>query len=533
MQRLSIIVGRLFYLLIAIFLVFGPYARAALPCSEGKGLTSNYILSLVGAGDTLWMLTAQDNSLALNMIAGKRALSDPSNESNWWSYTLGCKKDEGVVDVALGGGYAVVCFDSAAWHKPNAILSYNHRSATVEEFSFLWDEALKHNDTPFDLLARDAVWSSDRFFFACGDGGLVGWDPARNIKTVYTPGTDGGELLANYDAQGRAKPDTALAVIRVDGSSSDSVVVVTTPHNVWRFRTTNETWDSIVTLASSSSAQPLLRFENAFVNYLDASRPLYSIVRVAADEGRSDTRALWKYNRKVKVWEPLFATAPSSLTFGYQGFLYALFDDTSGAIANTIRIYRDTMGDSGVVAEPNRLFATSTIHNRMIYGHDIDIPKVISDVSFVPRPDSAALLWIATSEGLFLDSGVTSFSDSATFILIKRAPVVAATLKETYARPGILNGYAPNCKFIYNLSHDASVTIRVYDYNMDLVKTVIEKRFRRAGNNGGPRGRSTVESEDTWDGKNSCGRKVAPGVYYYKITTDNGERSFGKLVVAK
>ena len=48
-----------------------------------------------------------------------------------------------------------------------------------------------------------------------------------------------------------------------------------------------------------------------------------------------------------------------------------------------------------------------------------------------------------------------------------------------------------------------------------------------------PLGRSTVESEDNWDGTNARGRPVAPGVYYYKITTSTGERSFGKIVVAR
>jgi hypothetical protein len=68
---------------------------------------------------------------------------------------------------------------------------------------------------------------------------------------------------------------------------------------------------------------------------------------------------------------------------------------------------------------------------------------------------------------------------------------------------------------------------------MDLVKTIIRKKFRRAGDNGGQHGRSTVESEDWWDGRNSAGKMVAPGVYYYRISTDIGERAFGKIVVAK
>ena len=91
-----------------------------------------------------------------------------------------------------------------------------------------------------------------------------------------------------------------------------------------------------------------------------------------------------------------------------------------------------------------------------------------------------------------------------------------------------------DCTFIYNIKADeADVTIRVYDYNMDHVKTVINKQRRYSGTNGGPLGRSTVESEDRWNGKNAQGRDCAPGIYYYKITTSSGERAFGKIVIAR
>jgi flagellar hook assembly protein FlgD len=82
------------------------------------------------------------------------------------------------------------------------------------------------------------------------------------------------------------------------------------------------------------------------------------------------------------------------------------------------------------------------------------------------------------------------------------------------------------------LAKASNVTIRIYDWNMDLVKTVISNKDRPAGNDQA-NGRSTNPTEDTWDGTTDSGRRVAVGVYYYKITAQSGERSFGKIIVAK
>jgi flagellar hook assembly protein FlgD len=67
---------------------------------------------------------------------------------------------------------------------------------------------------------------------------------------------------------------------------------------------------------------------------------------------------------------------------------------------------------------------------------------------------------------------------------------------------------------------------------MDLVKTIIKDRDRPAGNDRA-NGRSADAAEDSWDGTNTYGKRVAVGVYYYKITAQSGEHSFGKIIVAK
>jgi hypothetical protein len=71
---------------------------------------------------------------------------------------------------------------------------------------------------------------------------------------------------------------------------------------------------------------------------------------------------------------------------------------------------------------------------------------------------------------------------------------------------------------------DTKASIRIYDFNLELVKTVATDRDRR-GN---------VESDDiVWDGTNDRGVTVANGVYFYRIELDYGDDLWGKVVVIK
>jgi flagellar hook assembly protein FlgD len=95
-----------------------------------------------------------------------------------------------------------------------------------------------------------------------------------------------------------------------------------------------------------------------------------------------------------------------------------------------------------------------------------------------------------------------------------------------------VNSATTKTVFAYNLSKASRVTIRVYDWNMDLVKTVIRNEQRPAGSESA-NGRSTDATTDSWDGTNAAGKRVAVGVYYYRITAQSVEHAFGKVIVAK
>lgn len=520
--------------LFLLFLVSGT-VRAE-ECSIGRGLASNDIVWLTGSGDTLWMITQKDRALAFNMIAGKSALSDATDERNWWSYTLGCKEGE-LFDLSFGSGLAVASFDTA----PNMLWTYDHSDERIREVTFQWPARpadIPPDSIPYKFVVNDAAVTIHGYFLACMDGGLVRWNREENEATVCFPGSDEEYLPSDLEYGSLPEFDTTGRVTGVEVVEDDSLLIVTTPERLWFFSVPGASWDGDLGTGIADDAFTLNSFEYVFVNTFDRSRPLYAILSTEHEDAEEDSLVFCKYNRSINKWEVIFDRSPKSLSFGPKGFMYALFNEErpGGTLRNIIQVYRDTLGDSAVLRNPGPVIPGDRIHKRMIRSYDIDVPDAINDILYIPKTDSSGYLWIATSEGLFLspDEVPGSENDDLPFELIKLAPSVSAGLKKTYARPGILTPYVSTCKFIYNIAaREARVTIKVYDYNMDLVKTVVENRPRLSGDHGGPLGRSTVESEDSWDGTNSLGRPVAPGPYYYKITTDSGERAFGKIVVAR
>jgi hypothetical protein len=68
------------------------------------------------------------------------------------------------------------------------------------------------------------------------------------------------------------------------------------------------------------------------------------------------------------------------------------------------------------------------------------------------------------------------------------------------------------------------VTIKVYDFNLDLVSVVVDGVARDGG----------VEVDnDVWDGRNDKGEVVANGIYFYNIKLGTGEDWWGKVAVVK
>lgn len=520
---------RLSLILAGMFLPFFSFIKAQ-PCKQEKGITSNYIAELSGYGDTLCMLTVDPNRFAQNSIMGNNFLDSQTvtTESNWLAYYPG--NDEYILSMASGGGWLVSCVDSANWIDSSYFISVKMTDPCSKPVKkrLNWPQNISSEENLFNVSTLNSVYLNGSFYFACMDGGVAEWDPENDSITIFFPGSSG---VAIENIVLTDTPDTLKRVTGVSAAEGNNLVV-TTPSKIWFFNTTDSSWDSGIQSNLSDNRLSFKKFESVFVRS-DSSAALYATIQLR-DEKKEFCK-FFKYNYKNQLWRELLAedNVPEAVSFGTDEYIYMITDD------NTVRVYRDTTGDS-LTSKKLKVIKdySSGFHSRMIKKYDIDIPDVFEDILFVKKGDGSGYLWVATSQGLFFSQNEVPGVSTGAFNLIKRAPKVKSGLKKTYARPGILTAGGFDEKenravFIYNLSKNARVTIKVYDFNMDLVKTVITNKERKAGKSGGPFGRSTVEREDFWDGKNSAGRKVAPGVYYYKITTDTGERAFGKIVVAK
>jgi photosystem II stability/assembly factor-like uncharacterized protein len=92
----------------------------------------------------------------------------------------------------------------------------------------------------------------------------------------------------------------------------------------------------------------------------------------------------------------------------------------------------------------------------------------------------------------------------------------------TYAYP---NPFSPNferVRFHYGTQgRTATVTIEVFDFGMNLVRTLL-RSATRSGN---------FEHDEIWDGRDNQGRQVVNGVYFYRVGLDNDSSLWGKVIV--
>jgi len=73
----------------------------------------------------------------------------------------------------------------------------------------------------------------------------------------------------------------------------------------------------------------------------------------------------------------------------------------------------------------------------------------------------------------------------------------------------------------YHIENTTDVTVKIYDFAMNLVKVVTENKPRAGG----------ADYYETWDGYNERGDMVATGIYYFKVAESSGNERWGRLAI--
>lgn len=129
-------------------------------------------------------------------------------------------------------------------------------------------------------------------------------------------------------------------------------------------------------------------------------------------------------------------------------------------------------------------------------------------------------VWVGGPEGIAytIDSSAEPFG-MRWKIFRTYEPVM--TTRTTYAYPTPFSPDDEPVRIHYPTGNATGVTIRIFDFAMQPVRTLIRNAQRSTGR----------EYDEVWDGKDDEGRRVANGVYFYRIELEGSEPLWGKIFV--
>jgi photosystem II stability/assembly factor-like uncharacterized protein len=131
-------------------------------------------------------------------------------------------------------------------------------------------------------------------------------------------------------------------------------------------------------------------------------------------------------------------------------------------------------------------------------------------------------VWAGNVDGL-----VRSGDKGDSWDVFRTAVPIGTEGSETaYAYPSPFSPILEGGKVVrihYRPQQDGAVTIKLYDFAMNLVITLVDGQQHLGGE----------EYDQPWDGRNEKGDLVANGVYFFRVEAAGGQTEWGKLVVLK
>lgn len=137
-------------------------------------------------------------------------------------------------------------------------------------------------------------------------------------------------------------------------------------------------------------------------------------------------------------------------------------------------------------------------------------------------------IWLGSSEGLAELTGSTS-GWIGTWKTFTASQPLSSSSSNTYAYPNPFNPNTDILKIKYSTNgNSVPVTIRIFDFSMHIVRTVIQSALRGNPTHVVDNSSGTI---DYWDGKNDRGSVVPNGVYFYRVDAGSLKPVYGKVLV--
>lgn len=154
-----------------------------------------------------------------------------------------------------------------------------------------------------------------------------------------------------------------------------------------------------------------------------------------------------------------------------------------------------------------------------IYDHDTH--QRITSTKFYSVDVLESSVWFGGSDGAAITTDNIGAPFGSAWKILHSSHSLESS-KTTYAYP---NPFSPDDEVVrvhYGMDKQvAKVTIRIFDFGMNLVRTLISNAIRTNG----------PEFDEIWDGKDDRSRQVANGVYFYQVVVGNEDPLWGKILV--
>jgi len=182
-------------------------------------------------------------------------------------------------------------------------------------------------------------------------------------------------------------------------------------------------------------------------------------------------------------------------------------------VAKDEGVYRSSNGGSTWVANPTPIDSKTGLAMPVTEYRSVT-SKLFSDQS--------TDIWMGSLDGLVKINETQNAFWNGDWTIYVATQELASEI-ESYAFPNPFSPDEEKITILYSTGgKDAAVTIRIFDFGMNLVRTVIQNASRVG---------SLAEQKELWDGRDENGNIVPNGVYFYRVDLGSGEPIYGKIMV--
>lgn len=342
-------------------------------------------------------------------------------------------------------------------------------------------------------------------------GQNVTWDIALIDSTVWLASWSGG--VRRSDDQGQT-----WNVVTPDGFILDPVTNLN--HNAWAILNA----DGVLWMGTAGGVNKSVDKGNTWVNYTHQNQDK----PISGNWARQ--LAHQKYDDKSVIWAACWiASSEDEDPTEYnavcksedQGYTWECFLEGERAFGFAFD------GPVVYVTAENGLF--KSVDGGASWAHYPPIKDVENDLAvyteeyYSAAVESNSTLWVGTTDGLARTS-----NDGLTWKIYRAFnPSGVNGEPRTYAFPNPFSPMRANnidgdghVRLQYNVKSAATVTIKIYDFALDHVVTVVNGKSRMPG-----------DYHEVWDGKNERREQVANGVYHYSVEISGDGTYWGKIIV--